>query len=248
MGPAGALIAPVVEQVLADVFARLTSQRQRDRIELLAQSAAEAYQELLAEGHRLRSDNFFDQRDGRWSAGEVAEAVFQASTNEPSLLKIPHFGRLLARFAVDSSIDAPSAHWAINEAESLTWIQYLHLAIIGRMGDLKMPPIEVGMARSQRAATVSSHRQLFDLTKWSRCLLDATPVRGIAIGEQPRELRIRQHWLSPSGKLLFEWLGLESIPVGWLEEELRVLSEDDGTDPSANAQEAFQRELRLESQ
>jgi hypothetical protein len=225
IGPAGALLAPPIKAGVDEVMHRMLTARQKRRVRSVAEAAAERYAELLAEGERLRDDDFFAARDGRWSAGEVTEAVLLTAANEPEEMKIPYIGNLLANLAVQKGADVPTAHWLISLANELTWTQYIKLALI-QLGALQeaaneesaVPDVEVGDEGPNWTSTMCMH-QLSDLGFGQRDLI--LPQRGETL---EIDFSLRNQGLTPPAMLFWTALCLYRIPRPLLMEQATILS------------------------
>lgn len=210
--PAGTLLAPIIAPGVDDVLSRALSSRQRQRVNDLITYAADSFRKMCEEeGARLRDDDFFQDRDGRWSSQEVVEAALIAASNEPQELKLRYLGHLLASLAVEKDIDVPSAHWVLEQARALTWLQYVQLAIIGDSESHDLPDAEI---RSTGANwdEFNATDQLSDLGYWRRGMI-GPPSDGTQSSQAKwPDTNLSNQCLRHSGLLLHHLLGLKSLP------------------------------------
>jgi hypothetical protein len=212
VGPAGALITPIVRTTLDEVLNRALTNRQQARVVTAATEASKIIEEQRAEGNHVRSDDFFRARDGRWSANEVAEAV-------------PYLGHLLAMVATEREIDVQTAHWLVKIAEDLTWTQYQQLAIVARIDELEVPDIQIEASGASSWSARNAMLQLEDLGWGKRELILGKLRPGdekLAVG--PINRRLREQELNGNGLILNWALGLHRIPDEVLQEHLALLA------------------------
>lgn len=228
--PGSFAVAAFVETTAEDVLGRLLSRRQTRRVMSVANYATSWYDDFRGSGAVLRSDGFFEERDGRWSSDEIVEAVMLSAANDPSEMKLRFLGHMLASFAVDDSIDVPSAHWLLELAEDLSWQQYVQLSMVGRIGQFDVPSVEIG-SRWSDVRGMSSQIQLADLGVHERNLvrgIQTNPVEpgaNYVPGLEPLpiwSLDLRDQLLLSKGHVLYELLGLSHLEADVIEEELSV--------------------------
>jgi hypothetical protein len=237
IGPAGAVLAPVIKAGVDEVLHRMLTARQKHRVRSVAEAAAERYQELLEEGERLRDDDFFDARDGRWSAGEVTEAVLLTAANEPEEMKIPYIGNLLANLAVRKSVDVPTAHWLITLAHELTWIQYVQLALIqeAHLQDSAMTLLDVEVGDERPDLAITPDVEVGDEGPDWPSTVSMTQLSDLGFGKRelilPRRdesslfnFSLRNHRLTSQGMLFWTALRLFEIPKPLQSEQATILS------------------------
>ena len=224
-GPAGALVAPVVRTTLDEVLTRVLSNRQQARVVSAATEASKIIEEERAEGHHVRTDDFFRGRDGRWSSNEVAEAVLLTASTEPMEMKIPFLGHLLAMVAVEPDIDVQTAHWLVKIAEDLTWTQFQQLAIVARLDELEVPDIEIGVSGKSWSSR-NAMLQFSDLGWGERELIMGRSKPGdeqVLVPPINRRLSDQQLW--GNGPLLYWALGLRRVAVEILNEHLALITD-----------------------
>jgi hypothetical protein len=210
---AGAAAGPAVASVMKDVIHRVLSRREEKRVGGVFIAASAAYEELLANGATLRSDDFFDAKIAdRSSAEEVFEGVFLAAKAEHQERKIPHLGYLMANIAVHDDLDAGVANWAIVTAESLTWTQFLLLAAIGRKDEFSLPDGDYGKHMSSWNEW-GVHNQLADLGVTRREMVGAPSRKTERLNLSIFNFTIRELELRHAGLLLYQLLWLDRVPA-----------------------------------
>lgn len=228
LGPAAALLAPPIAAGVEEVLNRALTRRQQARIRTVTQYAADRYSELLSQGETLRSDDFFEARDGRWSANEVTEAVLLAAASQPQELKLEYIGNLLANCAVNHRISVPTAHWLLSLAEDLTWTQYVQLALVvsAQLSEtFTLPDIKIGASVVGKTWAVAvSMSQLENLGFGQRELIVGV-VEGDVLEDFEQGFRLINQRATPQAMLLWSGLGLNKIPAEILAEEYVLLSQ-----------------------
>lgn len=210
---AGAAAGPAVASVMKDLIHRVLSRREEKRVGGVFIAASTAYEELLAAGATLRSDDFFDADHGdRSSAEEVFEGVFLAAKAEHQERKVPYLGYLMANIAVDDSLDAAVANWAIVTAESLTWTQFLLLAAVGRKDEFALPDGDYGKHMSSWNEW-GVHNQLADLGVTRREMVGAPPRKTERMSLSIFNYTMRELELRNAGLLLYQLLWLDRVPA-----------------------------------
>lgn len=148
-GPVGAIVGTVVPGLMvtaADFLSQKLTARQAGRVDSVVAFANQHLQALLAEGWSLRDDQFAEssaQGDGDFD--EAIEGVLCVAQRDPESRKASHLGYLLARLAVDDTLDRVAAQWLISMAESLSWNQFVLLAAVPRpdSDDPSLPDVDV---------------------------------------------------------------------------------------------------------
>lgn len=212
--PFAGVAAVPLNAVAHDLIHRVVSDRQRARVVTVVEHAARVVAEAEQKGAKIRSDGFFEDRDGRWTATEAAEAVLIAASNTPQELKLPHLGHMLAFFTVVDALNPSSAGWLLKQAEELTWTQYVLLAAIANR-DITLPDREIvvqgGAGRSWDELFIAD--QLQDLGSFHRALiyggerttrLTGTPIPGGNMSASKQNL-------TNTGRMLSHALDVESI-------------------------------------
>lgn len=229
---AGAAAGPAVASVMRDVINRVLSRREEKRVGGVFIAASAAYRELLAEGATLRADDFFNADLGdRSSAEEVFEGVFMAAKAEHQERKIPHLGYLMANIAIDDSLDAGVANWAIATAESLTWTQFLLLAAIGRPDEFELPDGDYG-THSPNWNAWGVHNQLADLGVTKREMVGAPSRKTENLNLSIFNFNMSDLELRHAGLLLFHLLWLDRVPATDIAEVTSRLAIETGTSES----------------
>jgi hypothetical protein len=133
LGAGGAAVAVALRHIGQEVSERVLGPREKVRVGGVLAIAAAEISQRIANGERVRSDGFFDEKQsGRSDAEEVAEGVLLKSQREPEEKKIPYMGHLLSSLAFDGKISAQMAHQITKAAEQLTYRQLciLKLAVV----------------------------------------------------------------------------------------------------------------------
>ncbi len=129
---AGAAIAPVITQGVAEFGRRLLGRREEARVGATASLIVGRVRERLEAGELPRADGFFQPRDiGRPAAEEVFEGVLLKARDAYEEKKLPLFGNLYASIAFDDSISASNANHLVSLAGQLTYRQFVILSLIG---------------------------------------------------------------------------------------------------------------------
>ncbi len=227
MGLVPAALGTFVGGTVGDVLARKLSGDEKRRLHDLLRETRARVQDLLDEGSVLRSDGFLkEDPKGRSRAKELTEAVMFAAQRCYEERKLPHIANLLAASAFSPQVDAPTLNWALKQAEDLTWIQFVLLALVGSH-DYALPDEEVGAQRGSWASW-GVHKQLGNLGYGQRELLGAsrsTPVHGLTSPDSSMpNLR-----LSNGGKLLFNLLALAEVSAADMRDVLAKFDEEPAT-------------------
>jgi hypothetical protein len=120
---AGAGVAAETESVLASRLSR----RERWNAVTVARRAIERAGQRCLDGEVPREDGFLVGAPSSFQEA-VDGALITAQRNYESR-KLQYLGNLVASFALDTSIDSVTANWCIRMAESLSWTQYVLLAL-----------------------------------------------------------------------------------------------------------------------
>jgi len=123
-GAGGAAAAAALKHIGEEASERLLAPRERVRVGGVLAIAAEEIRQRVEQGESVRTDGFFESRNGgRPDAEEVAESILLKSQREAEEKKIPYMGNLFAAVAFDSQISPQMAHQIIKTAEQLTYRQ-----------------------------------------------------------------------------------------------------------------------------
>jgi hypothetical protein len=215
------LATPVIAAAYNEVVHRSLTSKQHQRVDRAAEEARQHYLNLSAQGETLRTDDFFDGRDGRWGAGEVVEAVLLAAANDPMEMKLTHMGHLLAVAAVDKELDVQTVHWLLKLAEDLTWTQYVQLALVDRIDELKPHDVDI-CAGGTNWRVLHAILQFRDLGPNQRELMH---VDGPNVGLKLPPLcgDLSEYKLTGNGSFVSWAFGLSSISVEILRDHIALL-------------------------
>jgi hypothetical protein len=139
-GPVGALggaaLGVAIQRATKAAIARMSRAEQRRVAETIEQIADD--RQLRADaGESLRDDGFFDDREGdRPAAEELLEGVLRFAAETYEERKLPLLGHLYDGVAHDESIPPADALFLLRAAASLTYRQFVALAVIARAEEL----------------------------------------------------------------------------------------------------------------
>lgn len=120
----GTLLTHAFQSAAAEIRRRWLSRQEEARIGgVLGAVVAELDYHRFA-GRRIRTNDFFVERDGRSSAEEVIERTLLAAKGEAEERKIELLGRILAAICVDASVGRAQANNLLRVAESMTYRQF----------------------------------------------------------------------------------------------------------------------------
>lgn len=123
-GAGGAAAAAALKHIGEEASERLLAPREQVRIGGVLAIAAEEIRQRVERGEPVRTDGFFESRNGgRPDAEEVAESILLKSQREAEEKKIPYMGHLFAAVAFDPQISPQMAHQIIKTVEQLTYRQ-----------------------------------------------------------------------------------------------------------------------------
>lgn len=160
LGASGSAAAKMLKHIGQEVSERLLGPREKVRVGAVLAIAAAEINRRIANGERVRTDGFFDEKSsGRSDAEEVAESVVLKSQREPEEKKILYMGHLLSSVAFDPQISAHMAHQITKAAEQLTYRQLciLKLAVIKQVFGLRN-----GNYREQSSFSKELYQVLFE--------------------------------------------------------------------------------------
>lgn len=109
-GAGGAAAAAALKHIGEEASERLLAPREQVRVGGVLAIAAEEVRRRVEQGESVRTDGFFESRNGgRPDAEEVAESILLKSQREAEEKKIPYMGHLFAAVAFDPQI-SPQCH------------------------------------------------------------------------------------------------------------------------------------------
>lgn len=220
-GPPGALVGAaagaVLGQVAEEFGQRILGRRERARAGAVIIYAASAIMDGYKAGRRLRDDGFFEARDGRSSAEEIAEGVAMAARDAFEERKLPHIGYLYASAAFHSELDAHLCASVLRDARDLSWRQYVLLAAVHRGDRLPLPDIEI-MLKDGRDWSGWGVRHELERLYWNG-FIGAPSKKTGRTGLSLFNLALREQRLAHRGAILHSMLQLDEIP----DEEILLL-------------------------
>lgn len=221
----GAVGGQAIASAIGEVLHRTMTHRENVRVEVAADYAVRRLAQFANDGVLPRSDGFFAAGSTDRSAGdETVEGVLIAAQRSFEERKVPHLGSLLAYIAVTATIDPTTANSLVSEAQSLSWLDYRLLAAYGRPSEVHLPRGNYSTQRSGSLESITIMRSMVDLRD-GRLLMATTGSPG-RLGESLVSDALLDQQLALRGRLLFEGLNLESIPVADVQEILDRIEAD----------------------
>ena len=138
-GYIGGILTAGVKKVLLDVSSRELSLREQSRVGTAAYFAIERISKRLESGERLRSDEFFKEREvnSRSDADEIFEGALLKSKNEHEEKKIKFIANIFSTTAFHSEISSSEANHILQVAESMTYRQMCLLSLFERKAEIE---------------------------------------------------------------------------------------------------------------
>jgi hypothetical protein len=212
-GPVGAVLGAgagsVLGAVAQELAGRVLGKRERARAGAVLVYAATAIRDALGSGERLRDDGFFEERDGRSSAQEIAEGVALAARDAFEERKLPFLGNLYANAAVHEEVDAHACATALRDATNLSWRQYTLLAAVGRNDRLPLPDVAISVGGTDWSSWGTRHEleRLYTDGYFAASRRETT-----RLGLPLFNLALRDQKLSTRGFLIHQMLNLDELP------------------------------------
>lgn len=131
----GAMAGGVVTNLLTDVSNRMLSAREKTRVGATAAIAIEHIRKRVAQGEKLRQDEFFEKQsepesgESRSQAEEIFEGVLLKAKNDHEEKKIKHLGKLFSNIAFDPWCSPAEANYLLQLAETMTYTQMVLLKL-----------------------------------------------------------------------------------------------------------------------
>jgi hypothetical protein len=222
-GPAGAIVGAVVPGLLvtaADFVSQKLTARQEQRVQSVISFANAHLRSMLADGCTLRDELATGSSHGSSDFDEAIEGVLCVAQRDPEARKASHLGYLLAILAVEGSLDRVAAEWLISTAESLSWNQYVILAV-APLSDTDPALPDVDVMTADNWSDWALHMELTDLGYGQRELVrwgqDLTPLTQLPVPS----INVSKMTLSTGGRLLQQALNLDMVEQ---EERDRVIA------------------------
>lgn len=207
LGAAGAVAVKILKHIGQEVSGRLLGPREKVRVGAVLAIAAAEINQRIANGERVRTDGFFDEKpSGRSDAEEIAESVLLKSQREPEERKVPYMGHLLSSVAFDTQIGAQMAHQIIKAAEQLTYRQLCILKLAARK---QMFGLHNGDYRGQGSFSREQYQVLYEcFDLYNRGFINFGG--GVAFG--PTDIVPGKMTVQGLGADLFNLMRLSTIP------------------------------------
>lgn len=126
----GVVLTRALRRAGLEVYDRLLVARQQVRVGATLGIAAKDMDELSTPGASIRTDDFFEQGNGRRSdADELMEGVLLHAADAYQELKLRHLAAIVPALAFRPDVSAADGHWITDLASRLTWRQLVVLAI-----------------------------------------------------------------------------------------------------------------------
>lgn len=126
----GAMVGEALAVTGEDILQRALSARQEDRVATVIERAQLEVERRLNAGLVLRSDGIFNGPTPE--AEEIIEGTLLAARDEHQQKKLPYMANLIANFAFASDVTPEAANLALNDAESLSWLDLCVMAMVDR--------------------------------------------------------------------------------------------------------------------
>lgn len=200
-GPAGAAVGAlaaggaewVLQKIGSEIKRRVLSPSEERRVGEVYDTASKLIGDRIANGEKLRDDDFFENSDdGRSEAEEVLEGILITAQREYEERKLAYLSRLYASIAFHPEISAPMANHMIKIMDSLTYRQIVILHLVGGLAatEKQLP----GMSIRKRSAytsvsgteNVAIASEIFELYRMSllgssEAILDAAGINPSAL-------------------------------------------------------------------
>jgi hypothetical protein len=238
-GPLGAALGgatgEAVTRVLADIYDRAVSPRERIRMGTAACYAIARIKERQDAGEAPRQDGFFDFDTSRSDADEIFEGCLLKSKNSHEERKAKYCGEFFASVAFDENVSRTQANYWLSIIDRLTYCQLCLLSLFSRDS---VPALHdsryAGMSVSWE--TISIVSELLEMNRLG--LVDqfgSDGTRNILLDGLP-DIILAQVRANNVGKRLASLMRLDTIPgedieelVRHLRKQVEVSTTEDGT-------------------
>jgi hypothetical protein len=202
---------------------RVLGHREAYRVVSVVRLAKTKYEQNIANGARLRDDDFFlqDEATGRSSADEIVEGTLLTAQREHEERKIPYYANLIANLPFEQAIDRYTANLLLRTAQELSYRQLCLLALVAKKDQHVLPNTSAPTSGISWEAW-SVKQELDDLGYGKRELVLAVhrgPGLPTNIGV-PADLELKTE-----GTALHQLMGLNDIPDSELYKLSSVLRE-----------------------
>lgn len=200
---------------------RLLAPRQRERIAIAAERAALEIERRTNEGEAVREDGFFNEPDPEHSAGaELLEGVLLHAANAYQEKKAPYLGNLFASTTFRPDVTPAEAHMLLTMAERVSYRQFCALAFFAAHAHEESLML-LDVKRDEEGHKPFARGLAQELDELGEMGLLGVRPPGSEPAAKPGQLwgggdfsrlDLAAVELLPTGQLLYELLGLESIP------------------------------------
>ena len=207
MGAAGVATSRLLAKVGDEIFDRILSPREKQRVGGLIAIAADGIQKRLHAGESIRDDGFFNANTyGRSDAEEVAENIILEVQRDAEEKKLPYMGYFLSTIPFDSNISPEMAHQITSYSERFTYRQFCLLKIFG------VDSIRLGLRdsdyRNEDEILVQRRQILYECFDFARKYLIVSESYILGVTDLcPRATRTQG-----LGADMFNLMNLKSIP------------------------------------
>jgi hypothetical protein len=161
---AGTAISNAFKIVGNDISERMLSPSEKVRIGAAFIFAVNKAQENFKNGHKLRNDDFFDDKPyGRAASKEIVEGVLLAAQREYEEKKTRYYGNLLANIAFSPGVSRAHAGWSIKLSQSLSYRQLCLLSIFGQGDRFTLRQNDYRETPTMPVEIISLLQEIFDL-------------------------------------------------------------------------------------
>jgi hypothetical protein len=162
---AGAAISNVLRNIGNDISERMLSPREKVRIGAALIFAFDKIQANFKNGHKLRDDDFFDDKPSERAASkEIVEGVLLAAQREYEEKKTRLYGNLLANIAFSIGISRAHASLLVRLTQSLSYRQLCLLSIFGQRDRFILRQNNYRETPTMSVEITSLLQEIFDLS------------------------------------------------------------------------------------
>ena len=203
----GTAAQKVLEYLGKEIQKRVYSPSEAKKVGTVYALASKFIEEKLNSEHKLREDDFFDEKkNDRSSAEEILEGTIFAAQREYEERKIPYLAKMYANIVFTTEISRPMASYLLKLAEQITYRQIIILQSIG-IAKISQPPMPLKKEayRSVSGLTnVAIAAEIFELYRMS--ILTSSEVILDSAGINPSALSIGGY-----GAHLFNLMELKKV-------------------------------------
>ncbi len=208
----GVIVGQIITDVGNDFVERVLSPSQEDRVATVVRLLAVSIGERLNAGQTIRDDGFFEDEA---QSEELLEGVLLAARDSYEKKKLPYLANMFAHVAINTQIDAQTAHLLIRNAEQVSWLEICLLAMIGDPSRWEVPDVSTlnGRPGSWPAWTVyNTLTSMRDRFMFSPQLPPPETPEGLLPPLPETDFRLSALRLNNAGVLLFQAMDLQRMP------------------------------------